>query len=290
MGSGDTLLTRLGRRVAGEEAALLRRQPADRDRFVAAALAELQARRRRRALARGAALLAAMAAMVVLAFFLGRYRSGADTGPVEVRPDEARLAPLPVPAVPASPLVIDGGTPAATSPAPSAMPGPAPRPPTLPPAPPRPSWRDLSAAGRFKEALEAVDREGFTRLCAEGSAADLRDLGDAARLSGDFGRARTALGALRRRFPGDDQAAEAAFLLGVIAFGDAGAHEEQARWFTTYLTERPQGRLAREAAGRLLEVHVRSGDHAAAQKAARSYLAAFPGGPHAEMARAVIGE
>ena len=150
--------------------------------------------------------------------------------------------------------------------------------------------RSLGRGPLFKEALEAVDREGFARLCAEGSAADLRDLGDAARLSGDPGRARTALTALRRRFPGDDQAAEAAFLLGVMAFGDAGAHEEQARWFSTYLSERPRGRLAREAAGRLLEVHTRSGDRAAAKEAARRYLAAFPGGPHAEMARAVMGE
>jgi len=160
----------------------------------------------------------------------------------------------------------------------------------LPPAPPGPSWRDLAASGRYKDALEAAEREGLGAIYEAGSAADLRDLGDAARLTGDAARAVEAFSALRRRFPVDEQAAEAAFLLGIITFDKQGAHAEAARWFATYLRERPRGRLAREAAGRLLEARLRSGDKALAREAARAYLRDFPGGPHAEVARAAAGD
>ncbi|MDI1479654.1 FecR domain-containing protein [Polyangium sp. y55x31] len=165
-----------------------------------------------------------------------------------------------------------------------------PRKTTLPPAPPGPSWRDLAASGKYKDALEAADREGLDAIYEGGSAADLRDLGDAARLTGDAARAVEAFSALRRRFPADEQAAEAAFLLGIIAFDKQGAHAEAASWFSTYLRERPRGRLAREAAGRLLEARLRSGDKALAREAARAYLRDFPGGPHAEVARAAAGD
>jgi TolA-binding protein len=206
--------------------------------------------------------------------------------------------PLPPPVSGGSPSeeALDGGESAAppsdTPPAPSAIPAPSasPAPQSASPRVPRPSWRELSAAGKFKEAIEAADREGFSRVCAEGSAADLRALADAARLSGDIARSQLALTTLRRRFPGDDQAAESAFLLGVIAFDTRGAHVEAARWFTTYLSERPRGRLAREAAGRLLEAEERSGNRAGSREAARRYLRDYPGGPHAEMAKAIAGE
>ncbi|WP_437296457.1 FecR domain-containing protein [Sorangium sp. So ce426] len=159
-----------------------------------------------------------------------------------------------------------------------------------PPHAARPSWRELSASGKFKESLEAAEREGFLDLCDSGSAADLRSLADAARLSGDTPRAIVALTALRRRFPGDEHAAEAAFLLGVIAFDAQGEHERSAQWFRAYLHERPRGRLAREAAGRLIESLERSRNRAEARGAARRYLQDYPSGPHAEMAKAIAGE
>jgi outer membrane protein assembly factor BamD (BamD/ComL family) len=154
------------------------------------------------------------------------------------------------------------------------------------PVAPRPSWRELSAAGKYPEALVAAEGEGFARICAEGSAADLRDLADAARLSGHAARAVEALGTLRRRFAGSEQAAEAAYLLGILAFD--GAPAEAARWFGVYLGERPAGRLSREASGRLIEAAERGGDRAGAKAAAQRYLRDHPGGPHAEMARALV--
>jgi hypothetical protein len=167
--------------------------------------------------------------------------------------------------------------------APRIAPPPSARP--RPPAPPRPSWRELVAAGKYPEALVAAEGEGFPRICAEGSAADLRDLADAARLSGHAARAVEALRTLRGRFAGSEQAAEAAYLLGILAFD--GAPAEAARWFGAYLAERPAGRLSREAAGRLIEAAERGGDRAAARAAAQRYLRDHPGGPHAEIARVI---
>jgi transmembrane sensor len=216
---------------------------------------------------------------------------GDDSPAIAIAPPTADVAPAPGPAPSGEPP--PPAQPAIANPPPTARPVTSGR-------APRQSWRELEAAGKFKEALDAVDREGFGRLCEEGSAADLRDLGDAARLSGDLPRAVVALTTLRRRFPGDDQAAEAAFLLGVIAFGEPVAMGgtpkppvamgESARWFSAYLAERPRGRLAREAAGRLIEIHERAGDRAASRAAARRYLRDFPSGPHAEMAKAAAGE
>lgn len=210
-----------------------------------------------------------------------------------LRDSDAPTLPLPPPEVTSSHPALDdsesAASPGDTPPSPSAIPALTASPSNSPRAP-RKSWRELAAAGKFKDAIEAADREGFQRICAEGSAADLWALADAARLSGDVARSSMALTTLRRRFPDADQATESAFLLGVIAFDTRGDHVEAARWFTTYLSERPRGRLAREAAGRLLEAEERSGNRAGAREAARRYLRDYPGGPHAEMAKAIAGE
>jgi TolA-binding protein len=209
-----------------------------------------------------------------------------------VQANEAPTLPLPPPAEPtANPaLPPDDGAGSSTSPAPPASATIAVSTPPPPRSAPRQSWRELSAAGKFKAAIDAADQEGFQRICDGGRAADLRDLADAARLSGDIPRSILALTTLRKRFPGGDPAAEAAFLLGVIAFDARGEHPEAALWFTRYLSERPRGRLAREAAGRLLETEERSGHRDGARESARRYLREYPGGPHAEMAKAILGE
>ena len=210
-------------------------------------------------------------------------------GRFELRRDGEVVAPIaPLASAPAAlpPAVEASGRPASGPPVPAPPPSaPAPRP--LPRSP-RPSWREHATAGRFREAMEAATLEGFERLLDEGGAADLRDLGDAARLSGDTTRARRAFTRLRERFPGGEPAAEAAFLLGVLSFDATGG--EAARWFDAYLRERPAGRLAREASGRLLEVSARGPDRALAKAAAGRYLRDYPDGPHAEMARAIVAE
>lgn len=111
---------------------------------------------------------------------------------------------------------------------------------------------------------------------------------DAARHARDLPEARSCLLALRRRFPGTSAAARATFDLGVVSF-DAGGSAEAAKWFQRYLDEQPDGPLAREALGRLAEARDASDDPRAAD-AATAYVARYPTGPHAAIARKILGK
>jgi ferric-dicitrate binding protein FerR (iron transport regulator) len=151
---------------------------------------------------------------------------------------------------------------------------------------PTASWRELAAQGRSHEALAAALGR-FDDECRTASASDVLMLADQARYAGDAPHARTALMAVRSRFPGSAQAATAAFLLGRMAF-DAGNSAEAATWFERASVEAPGGPLAREAAGRLIEARENAGDHAGARAAAERYLQRYPSGPHASLAIRVL--
>jgi transmembrane sensor len=153
-----------------------------------------------------------------------------------------------------------------------------------------PTWQKLTTAGRYTDAWRRAEDEGVSDLCRRASAADLLALADAARFGGGAAHAREPLTALRSRFPGTREAGLAAFLLGRIAFDQAHAPADAARWFTAYLAEQPGGSFAREAAGRLIEARERTGDTAGAHDAAKRYLAAYPDGAHAEHARSLLGD
>lgn len=112
----------------------------------------------------------------------------------------------------------------------------------------------------------------------------LLELAAAARLAGRPAEERAALLACRKRAPGQPPAARAAYLLGRASSG-----AEAARWFEIYLREQPSGLLAREASGRLIESHAAARNASAAAQAASRYLAAYPDGPHASMARRTLG-
>jgi transmembrane sensor len=193
-------------------------------------------------------------------------------------------------------LEVEGAPAATVRQAPIAPPAPATsspgaRPHRVPAAPPLvPSWRALAAAGRYREAIELVERGGFAAECERADASELEALGDAARLSGNALRAGEALSTLRRRFPGTGAAAAAAFALGRMAFDQRGAFAEAAALFVAYLDEAPAGPFAREAAGRLIEARRRAGDAAGARQAAQRYLERYPDGPHAELARRLTRE
>ena len=92
--------------------------------------------------------------------------------------------------------------------------------------------------------------------------------------------------ALRRRFPGSEGAALAAFHLGQVASDQGGTALDARRAFNAYLAERPEGPLAQEAMGRLLELE-RELDRAAAARLATRYLQRFPDGPHSALARSL---
>jgi transmembrane sensor len=154
--------------------------------------------------------------------------------------------------------------------------------------PGRGSWKQLAVDGRFADALTAAEGEGFDAVSRRASAADLLLLGDTARFAGAPKRAEQAFQLVRARVGGTQEAAMAAFGLGRIAYDERRNYREAARWFQTYLREEPSGRLAREAAGRLIEAQRAAGDLAGARESANAYLAKYPSGPHAGLARTVL--
>lgn len=151
-------------------------------------------------------------------------------------------------------------------------------------------WQELARSGHHALAVDAAEAAGFTAECAAASAADLVALGDAARYVGRLERAAEAYSSVRRRFPGQERAAVAAFALGRIAFDQRADYASAARWFRAYLDERPGGRLDRDALGRLMESLNRAGDAAGARQQAQRYLGRYPMGAHAEMARRLLAQ
>lgn len=114
-------------------------------------------------------------------------------------------------------------------------------------------WRTLAHQGSYREAIEAAEAAGFSKLCATLDAAALLELADAGRYARKTTRAREALLALRKRFPGTEAAAAAAFDLGRLGSGGESGCGEAAKWFRTYLRERPQGSMADAARHRIDE-------------------------------------
>jgi transmembrane sensor len=157
----------------------------------------------------------------------------------------------------------------------------------LAPPEPKPDFRELSKAGRYREALAAVEQLGFAGQCAGLSARDLLTLASTARLAGRGDRAQEAYLAARQRFPGSSESSISAFSLGRLA-SDGGRASDAVTWFQRYLAEEPNGPLAREAAGRLVELWRQLGNTSASRGAAESYLKRFPSGPHAALARSVL--
>jgi len=153
-------------------------------------------------------------------------------------------------------------------------------------AEPAPAWKALLDDGQYRKLLTELGADQVEQALWQAEPSQLIDLGAAARELRD-GRAGYIYSVTRSRFPGTDAAADAAFVLGRMQF-HSGAHRGSATWFETYLRERPDGRFTREAAGRLVEAYHRSGDEDRARDAAERYLARYPNGPHADLARSVL--
>lgn len=139
-----------------------------------------------------------------------------------------------------------------------------------------------------REAVDASAVEPLAPVTKEPDSAELLLRADDDRFARRFDDAESALLEIRKRFAGTDAAAKAAFELGRITFDARGNYGQAATWFDTYLRERPTGSLAREALGRGLEARLRGGDTETAVSLATRYLAAYPDGPHAKLARKTL--
>jgi hypothetical protein len=151
--------------------------------------------------------------------------------------------------------------------------------PSSPPA----SWTKLDEKGDYDAAYAAALNTGLGSVLRASSSDELLRLAQVARLSGHRDTEREALVTCRRRFPGSERSAVAAYEL-----GRSSSPSEASSWFETYLGEQPAGPLAREASGRLVEAKASAGDDRGAREAAARYLARYPDGPHALLARRVL--
>jgi hypothetical protein len=183
-------------------------------------------------------------------------------------------APKHEPASPAHP-VAESPEPAAA--AGGGSPAPAPRTPAA-------TWRDLASQGDNKGACALLEPSFATEVGAA-DAAGLLEIARVCRLGGSAERANTAYLALRSKYPGTPEAAQAAFALGGLRF--ASDPSAAKTWFSTFLAEAPNHALASAARGRLLELAV-AAKSADAKQVAADYLANHPDGAHAALARSTL--
>ncbi len=152
---------------------------------------------------------------------------------------------------------------------------------------PASSWTTRLAAGDFGTILREAEERGLDTVLAEASSNELAALSDAARYSRREDVARSALAALRRRFPQSTRANDAAFLLGRLE--ETAQHLQLAlAWYERCLDESPNGTYASEALGRKMTIARRLHGEARARPVAEEYLRRFGDGTYAAAARALI--
>lgn len=236
----------------------------------------------------------------------GVSSSGVSSSPSATRVPATPTEPLPGEAVaeqgetpepaPSSNVAHDSAPTVSTPPLSPGLPPRAPR--SAGPSPsPAPSPRtpddaqivaDLLAAGRINEALDHAVRASWTTVFERVDLDGLGALADAARFARGTDFAIETYRALRRRFPGTDQAALAALSLGRLAIDRRRDYAGAVRWLALFLDERPRSVLAPVAAGRLLEAFVALGAHARACAHALSHGDRLRGGPYERLARDVL--
>ena len=153
-------------------------------------------------------------------------------------------------------------------------------------APPPPAWKALLARGAYDEALRTSSPAELEAAIWSATAEQLLGLAASARRQRDA-RAGSIYSVIRSRFPGSNEAADAAFMLGRTAFHARG-FAQAATWLETYLRERPDGRFARDASGRLIEAYSALDNEISLRGAANRYLDRYPDGPHAALAQKAL--
>jgi transmembrane sensor len=154
-----------------------------------------------------------------------------------------------------------------------------------------PGWSSYFDDADYPAAWQLLSEQpgGIYGEATHANADTLLDLADVARFTKHHDDATRLLEQLRTRFPGSDEAGEAAFTLGRIA-ADRGSLAKAAAYFEQYLDERPTGSLVDDALGRLMDSYGALGQADDAKTAAERYLARFPKGPHAGKAQKILGE
>ncbi len=156
-------------------------------------------------------------------------------------------------------------------------------------SPPAPAtWLTAAAKGKYRDALELAEKQGFDKLSVSLSENDLLTLANSARFCGNGARARQALLKLRQRFAGRPAAELGALYLARVAEDLEKRPTEAIRWLRTFLQEAPSGDLAAGARVNLMSLLLSAGDTRGATDVARDYLRYHPTGPHASKARSLV--
>lgn len=153
-----------------------------------------------------------------------------------------------------------------------------------------PDYEVLVRNGSYAEAVAQARSRGLDREIETRRGRDLVALGDAARLSGDPQLARRVYEGVVRRFANRQPSATASFRLGRVCADQLADPSCAASAFEAYLRGTPDGDLALDALGRLIETRRARGDLAGARRAAREYLDRYPGGPRGDLARRVLDQ
>jgi hypothetical protein len=146
-------------------------------------------------------------------------------------------------------------------------------------------WASAMAKGEFSRVVSEAEDRGFSNCLDQCSVSDVRYLADAARYTRRFEQAEQALGALRRRAPGEAPAA--AYLLGALNESQ-GRSMAALRWYEQSVAEAPTGRVVSEAQAGRLRMLVATKQFDAARAAARQYLSDYPHGVGKTVARKVL--
>jgi hypothetical protein len=150
-------------------------------------------------------------------------------------------------------------------------------------------WREDLARGDWDRILDEVKRIGVESTLAKASSEDLFAVADAARYRRRPDLARSALLAVRRRFPEAPRALNALYLLGRVEESREGGTAQAIAWYDEYLAHVKSGALAGEALGRMMILTEKAQGPARARPLAEDYLRRFSSGSYAASARALIG-
>ncbi len=146
----------------------------------------------------------------------------------------------------------------------------------------RADWETLLSSGETSGAIRAIETSGRARVLGAASPEQLWSITRAARLRGHPELARDALLELRKKH---GIRGESSYLLGKVHADQLRATAKAISWFELYLKEAPNGPLAEQAMGRLVELQAGG---AAAERSARRYLERFPAGSYAAFARSQL--
>ncbi len=158
---------------------------------------------------------------------------------------------------------------------------------SAPPSGKVPSFAELAARGKFSEVVALAKKRGIDQMMSSASSADLQQLAQAARYTGDFALAERTWTQMTTRF-GGTSGKNARFFLGRLA-EQQGNTGQALQHYDQYLKGSGGGVYTAEALGRKLSIVNKSHGAQKARPIAQEYLRRFPQGPYAKTARELVG-